>query len=108
MSSAGSNPDSPLYVTSPVIESGPLSSISGCNVYLKLENLQPGCSFKSRGISNFMKKVRLLLKHQNHCLKYVLLNYELRNSLLMLRLEELYSYTEKNQQKRQGNKNKIK
>jgi L-serine/L-threonine ammonia-lyase len=41
----------------PLIHSTTLSKSAGCQVYLKLENLQPSGSFKSRGIGN------LLLSH---------------------------------------------
>ncbi|OAA70574.1 serine family amino acid catabolism-related protein [Cordyceps fumosorosea ARSEF 2679] len=42
------------YIETPLIKSANLSRIAGCNVYLKLENLQPSGSFKSRGIGHFM------------------------------------------------------
>lgn len=38
----------------PLIHSSILSKHSGCQIYLKLENLQPSGSFKSRGIGNFL------------------------------------------------------
>lgn len=38
----------------PTIYSPELSRLSGCNIYLKLENLQPSGSFKSRGVGNLM------------------------------------------------------
>ena len=41
----------------PLIHSTKLSKEAGCQIYLKLENLQPSGSFKSRGIGN------LLLSH---------------------------------------------
>ncbi|KAF3038230.1 catabolic L-serine/threonine dehydratase [Didymella keratinophila] len=41
----------------PLIHSSTLSKSAGCQIYLKLENLQPSGSFKSRGIGN------LLLSH---------------------------------------------
>lgn len=41
----------------PLIHSTTLSASAGCQIYLKLENLQPSGSFKSRGIGN------LLLSH---------------------------------------------
>ncbi|KAF3044352.1 catabolic L-serine/threonine dehydratase [Didymella heteroderae] len=41
----------------PLIHSTTLSKSAGCEIYLKLENLQPSGSFKSRGIGN------LLLSH---------------------------------------------
>ncbi|KAL9471500.1 hypothetical protein ACSS6W_009441 [Trichoderma asperelloides] len=42
------------YIETPLIKSTTLSEIAGCNVFLKLENLQPSGSFKSRGIGNYM------------------------------------------------------
>ncbi|KAH7092368.1 tryptophan synthase beta subunit-like PLP-dependent enzyme [Paraphoma chrysanthemicola] len=38
----------------PLIHSRILSQHAGCQIYLKLENLQPSGSFKSRGIGNFL------------------------------------------------------
>ncbi|KAK4229836.1 catabolic L-serine/threonine dehydratase [Podospora fimiseda] len=43
------------WVETPLIYSSPLSRQAGCNIYLKLENLQPSGSFKSRGIGNLMQ-----------------------------------------------------
>lgn len=43
---------SALHVPTPVIESVPLSAISGTEVYLKLETAQPVGSFKIRGIGH--------------------------------------------------------
>ncbi|KAH6611105.1 serine family amino acid catabolism-related [Trichoderma cornu-damae] len=42
------------YIETPLIKSATLSEAAGCNVFLKLENLQPSGSFKSRGIGNCM------------------------------------------------------
>ncbi|KAH6680092.1 tryptophan synthase beta subunit-like PLP-dependent enzyme [Plectosphaerella plurivora] len=42
------------WVTTPLIESGPLSKAAGCRIFLKLDNLQPSGSFKSRGIGNYL------------------------------------------------------
>lgn len=42
------------WIETPCIYSEPLSQVAGCNIYLKLENLQPSGSFKSRGIGNLM------------------------------------------------------
>ncbi|KAB5531190.1 tryptophan synthase beta subunit-like PLP-dependent enzyme [Coniochaeta sp. 2T2.1] len=42
------------WVETPTIRSAPLSRAAGCNIYLKLDNLQPSGSFKSRGIGNYM------------------------------------------------------
>ncbi|KAK0636352.1 tryptophan synthase beta subunit-like PLP-dependent enzyme, partial [Bombardia bombarda] len=39
------------WIETPLIFSGPLSRVAGCNIYLKLENLQPSGSFKSRYVS---------------------------------------------------------
>ncbi|KAF2793850.1 tryptophan synthase beta subunit-like PLP-dependent enzyme [Melanomma pulvis-pyrius CBS 109.77] len=43
-----------LWVETPLRESYPLSQAAGCRVFLKLENLQPSGSFKSRGIGNYI------------------------------------------------------
>ncbi|KAK4192994.1 catabolic L-serine/threonine dehydratase [Podospora australis] len=42
------------WVETPLVFSAPLSRQVGCNIYLKLENVQPSGSFKSRGIGNMM------------------------------------------------------
>ncbi|WVQ76179.1 hypothetical protein IAR50_005837 [Cryptococcus sp. DSM 104548] len=39
----------------PLVESSALSRIAGCRIYLKLDNLQPSGSFKSRGIGNLVR-----------------------------------------------------
>ncbi|KIX05336.1 uncharacterized protein Z518_06208 [Rhinocladiella mackenziei CBS 650.93] len=44
------------WVETPLIESGALSKAAGCRIFLKLENLQPSSSFKSRGVGNLMLK----------------------------------------------------
>lgn len=49
------------WVSTPLIESAALSKAAGCRVFLKLENLQPAASFKSRGIGNLIR--RALLTH---------------------------------------------
>lgn len=56
----GSNfePSKPWRET-PLIRSAALSLEAGCNIYLKLETLQPSGSFKSRGIGNLMSKAIL-------------------------------------------------
>ncbi|KAI0192191.1 tryptophan synthase beta subunit-like PLP-dependent enzyme [Astrocystis sublimbata] len=55
MGSYISDPPHPqLYLETPCIPSPELSRIAGCNIYLKLENLQPSGSFKSRGIGHLM------------------------------------------------------
>ncbi|KAI9750561.1 MAG: hypothetical protein M4579_006411 [Chaenotheca gracillima] len=40
----------------PLVESTALSRSVGCKVFLKLENLQPSGSFKSRGVGHYMQK----------------------------------------------------
>lgn len=47
------------WVQTPLRESHALSAAAGCRVFLKLENLQPSGSFKSRGIGNYILR-RLL------------------------------------------------
>ncbi|KAI0807249.1 tryptophan synthase beta subunit-like PLP-dependent enzyme [Fomes fomentarius] len=42
-----------LWLETPLIRSIHISSLLGCNAYLKLETLQPSQSFKARGISYF-------------------------------------------------------
>ncbi|KAF5246426.1 hypothetical protein FAUST_1306 [Fusarium austroamericanum] len=42
------------WIKTPCIISTQLSRLTGCNVYLKLENLQPSGSFKTRSISSLM------------------------------------------------------
>lgn len=42
------------WVSTPLVESSHLSKIAGCRIFLKLENLQPSGSFKSRGIGNYL------------------------------------------------------
>ncbi|KAK0392386.1 hypothetical protein NLU13_1881 [Sarocladium strictum] len=44
------------WIQTPCVLSPELSQVTGCNIYLKLENLQPSGSFKSRGIGNFMTR----------------------------------------------------
>ncbi|KAI1328835.1 tryptophan synthase beta subunit-like PLP-dependent enzyme [Xylariaceae sp. FL0255] len=45
-----------LWTETPCVFSMELSRIAGCNIYLKLENIQPSGSFKSRGIGNYMAR----------------------------------------------------
>ncbi|KAI1117168.1 tryptophan synthase beta subunit-like PLP-dependent enzyme [Nemania sp. NC0429] len=53
-------PDLPkLHIETPCLPSRELSRIAGCNVYLKLENLQPSGSFKSRGMGTVMSRALL-------------------------------------------------
>lgn len=47
----------PLYVTTPLLCSRKLSEHVGANVWLKMESVQTSGSFKTRGLSNFAKKV---------------------------------------------------
>lgn len=42
------------WIQTPLLESSILSRAAGCRVFLKLENLQPAGSFKSRGIGNLI------------------------------------------------------
>ncbi|KAK5993288.1 L-serine dehydratase/L-threonine deaminase [Cladobotryum mycophilum] len=42
------------WVKTPCVLSPQLSRVAGCNIFLKLDNLQPSGSFKSRGIGNLM------------------------------------------------------
>ncbi|CAM1502354.1 Fc.00g043380.m01.CDS01 [Cosmosporella sp. VM-42] len=42
------------WATTPLIESPHLSKTAGCRIFLKLDNLQPSGSFKSRGIGNYL------------------------------------------------------
>ncbi|KAK7910820.1 hypothetical protein PG985_013301 [Apiospora marii] len=53
-----------LWIETPCIPSIPMSQAAGCNIFLKLENLQPSGSFKSRGIGNMMHKA--MLSQQQH------------------------------------------
>ena len=42
------------WIKTPLLESRTLSRAAGCRIFLKLENLQPSSSFKSRGIGNLI------------------------------------------------------
>ncbi|KAL2177912.1 tryptophan synthase beta subunit-like PLP-dependent enzyme [Thermothelomyces heterothallicus CBS 202.75] len=53
MGSCSPEPPKP-WVETPLIFSPTLSRAAGCNIFLKLENVQPSGSFKSRGIGNMM------------------------------------------------------
>ncbi|KAL7418654.1 catabolic L-serine/threonine dehydratase [Cryptotrichosporon argae] len=44
------------WIETPLVESAALSRVAKCRIFLKLENLQPSGSFKSRGIGNFVIK----------------------------------------------------
>lgn len=62
---AGSVPspagESRLYVQTPLLRSRKLSELVGANVWLKMESVQTAGSFKTRGLSNFAKKVSKLI-----------------------------------------------
>ncbi|KAL8668754.1 MAG: hypothetical protein Q9168_006632 [Polycauliona sp. 1 TL-2023] len=51
------------WVETPLIESSALSRAAGCRIFLKLENLQPSGSFKSRGIGALLQHA--LVNHDN-------------------------------------------
>ncbi|KAK3359711.1 tryptophan synthase beta subunit-like PLP-dependent enzyme [Lasiosphaeria hispida] len=55
MGSMTPSPPNP-WIETPLVYSAPLSRAARCNIYLKLENLQPSGSFKSRGIGNLMSR----------------------------------------------------
>ncbi|KAL8994514.1 MAG: hypothetical protein Q9169_005543 [Polycauliona sp. 2 TL-2023] len=57
------SPPSAPWVETPLIESSPLSKAAGCRIFLKLENLQPSGSFKSRGIGALLQ--HSLINHNN-------------------------------------------
>ncbi|KAH6711237.1 tryptophan synthase beta subunit-like PLP-dependent enzyme [Leptodontidium sp. 2 PMI_412] len=58
MTSSSAPPPKP-WVETPCIRSAALSREAGCNIYLKLETLQPSGSFKSRALGNFLSKAIL-------------------------------------------------
>ena len=47
----------PLYVHTPLLYSTKLSELVGAKVWMKMETVQISGSFKTRGLSNFAKKV---------------------------------------------------
>ena len=49
------------WIRTPLIESAALSKAANCRIFLKLENLQPSGSFKSRGVGNLIRQT--LLSH---------------------------------------------
>ncbi|KAL2025061.1 hypothetical protein VTK56DRAFT_63 [Thermocarpiscus australiensis] len=55
MGSISREPPKP-WVETPLVYSPPLSRKAGCNIFLKLENVQPSGSFKSRGVGNMMSR----------------------------------------------------
>ncbi|EXJ96487.1 hypothetical protein A1O1_01613 [Capronia coronata CBS 617.96] len=54
MGSLGDANNKKPWVETPLHESPTLSRAAGCRIFLKLENLQPSGSFKSRGIGNLV------------------------------------------------------
>jgi len=48
--------DNHFWTKTPLLHSRQLSKKLGCNIYLKLENLQPSQSFKYRGMSTFIQE----------------------------------------------------
>ncbi|KAH8927376.1 tryptophan synthase beta subunit-like PLP-dependent enzyme [Atractiella rhizophila] len=59
-------PTPPLYSRTPLLTSPILSSRTGTHTFLKLENVQPSGSFKSRGISHFLQSVHLASDGEIH------------------------------------------
>ncbi|KAL8899497.1 MAG: hypothetical protein Q9192_001544 [Flavoplaca navasiana] len=59
---SASMPSNP-WIETPLIESSALSKAAGCRIFLKLENLQPSGSFKSRGIGALLQ--HSLFNHRN-------------------------------------------
>lgn len=59
MGSSSSAEPQKLWVETPCVPSLPLSRAAGCNIFLKLESLQPSGSFKSRGIGSLMYRAFL-------------------------------------------------
>ena len=49
-----------LYVQTPLLRSNKLSHLAKANVWLKMETVQTSGSFKTRGLSNFAKKVSVV------------------------------------------------
>ncbi|MCJ1245169.1 catabolic L-serine/threonine dehydratase [Trapelia coarctata] len=47
------------WIETPLLQSAALSKAAGCRIFLKLENLQPSGSFKSRGIGNLVRSAIL-------------------------------------------------
>ena len=54
MGSLGNEEFPKPWVETPLIESAALSKAAGCRVFLKMENLQPSGSFKSRAVGNLI------------------------------------------------------
>ena len=55
----GNRDEKQLHLVTPTIRSIPISTLTGFDVYLKLENLQIPGSFKIRGIGNHCLKVKV-------------------------------------------------
>ncbi|KAA6409206.1 MAG: L-serine ammonia-lyase [Lasallia pustulata] len=54
------------WISTPLIESAALSKAAGYRIFLKLENLQPAGSFKSRGIGNLVLQAAHRSPHRSH------------------------------------------
>ncbi|GAB0134085.1 hypothetical protein EsDP_00002470 [Epichloe bromicola] len=65
MGSVGGEPKLP-WTNTPCALSPQLTRIAGCNIHLKLDNLQPSGSFKSRGIGNLMTRAVATSKGDVH------------------------------------------
>ncbi|KAF2262544.1 tryptophan synthase beta subunit-like PLP-dependent enzyme [Lojkania enalia] len=59
------------WIETPLKESYALSQAAGCRVFLKLENLQPSGSFKSRGIGNYILRRLEELPHDNETMPHI-------------------------------------
>ncbi|KAI5121014.1 hypothetical protein M0805_005960 [Coniferiporia weirii] len=68
MSSETLRSDAPLWLQTPLIQSRQLSALLDCNVYLKLETLQPSQSFKYRGISLYAQHRKTVHGENTHLL----------------------------------------
>ncbi|KZW00933.1 tryptophan synthase beta subunit-like PLP-dependent enzyme [Exidia glandulosa HHB12029] len=51
-------PEAGLWTVTPLVYSDTISKSIDCDVYLKLDTLQPSHSFKYRGLSHFVQKIR--------------------------------------------------
>lgn len=52
ISPSGATPAPMPWIETPLVESAALSRAAGCRIFLKLENIQPSGSFKSRAMGN--------------------------------------------------------
>lgn len=50
-----------IYEKTPLLESIALTKLCGIPAYMKMDNVQPSGSYKIRGLSNFVLKVRKFL-----------------------------------------------